>query len=377
MNLSYQFSRFTSYIPPQNPSKLLMATCTYILRLESLAKKVESLIQSLQCATIQPSEDQYQSLRTLGARLSKAAANVPSEIDSLHERHAAALAGQKLISQAQSDRRDVIKSGQLKNRSVFGRNIVLFFEGPKDSVVDSETTKARKQLTRGRCQRICSLSPDGLISWAAAFIPTTWIANQMSGGLCDYLLEHIEPDEAQIWPSEIHNILDNLGAGEPLRGSCKYQEFLKGKDTFSENPSKKINELPAFKDGANALSPTRTKKRKRVEDRSKAPVAQIDKRKKVTSIIYNAPLTISTAEIEFAFSQAPIEKLPLLINLILKVIESSLLYAEERARQEPRTGCITVFIRPRKLDGSINIVAGSQTCHAVRNALDLIDLELQ
>ena len=265
-----------------------MATCTYILRLKSLAKKVESLIQSLQCATIQPSEDQYQSLRALGARLSKAAANVPSEIDNLHERHAAALEeGKKLISQAQSDRRDVIDSGQLKNRSVFGRNIVLFFEGPKDSVIDSKTTKARKELTRDRCQRISSLSPDGLISWAAAFMPTTWIANQMSGGLYDYLLENIEPDEAQVWPSEIHNIVDSLGAEEPLRGSHKYQEFLKGKSTFSENSSMKINESLAFKDGANASSPMQTKKRKRVEDRltlgtknlSMVPVAQMGMRK--------------------------------------------------------------------------------------------------
>ena len=244
-----------------------MATCTYILRLESLAKKVESLIQSLQCATIQPSEDQYRTLGDLGARLSKAAANVPSEIEGLRERCAAFEEGRKLISQAQSDRRDIINSGQLKNRSVFGRSMVLIFEGPKDSAIDSKPTKVRKQLTRDRCQRICSLSPDGLISWAAAFVPTTWVANQMSGVLCDYLLEHIEPDEAQVWPLEIHNILDQLGAEEPLRGSCKYQEFLKGKATFSEKSSKKVNELPAFKDGADASSPIRTKKRKRVEDR--------------------------------------------------------------------------------------------------------------
>jgi hypothetical protein len=106
-------------------------------------------------------------------------------------------------------------------------------------------------------------------------------------------------------------------------------------------------------------------------------VAQIDTRKKGASIIYNASLTIYTAEIEYAFSHAPKEKLPLLINLILTVIASSQLYAQERARQELRTGCITVFIRPRKLDGSINIVTGSQACHAVRDALDLIGLELQ
>lgn len=106
------------------------------------------------------------------------------------------------------------------------------------------------------------------------------------------------------------------------------------------------------------------------------PVAQIGIRKKETSIIYNALLTIYTAEIEYAFSYTLIEKLPLLINLILKVIESSLLYAKERARQEPRTRCITVFIQPRKLDRSINIVTRWQACYAIREALDLISLKL-
>jgi hypothetical protein len=76
----------------------------------------------------------------------------------------------------------------------------------------------------------------------------------MSGSLCDYLLEHIDPDEAQVWPSEIHNILDQLGAEEPLPGSYKYEEFLKGKATFSEKSSKETNESPALKDGANASS---------------------------------------------------------------------------------------------------------------------------
>jgi hypothetical protein len=87
----------------------------------------------------------------LGARLSKAAANVPSEIEGLHERHAAAEEGRKLISQAQLDRKDIINSGQLKNRSVFKRNIVLFFKGLRDSVIDSKPTKVRKQSTRDRC----------------------------------------------------------------------------------------------------------------------------------------------------------------------------------------------------------------------------------
>jgi hypothetical protein len=219
-----------SYPTFQYPSEPLMATCTFISRLESLAKKVESLTQSLQCATIRPSEDQYRSLGALSARLAKAAAIAPLEIEALKKRHAASFEeGRQLISQAQSDREGVTKSGQLRNRSVFARNIVLFFDGPKDSNIDSQTTKERKQLTRERCQRICTLSPDGLLSWAVSFVPTTWTANLMSKDLFSYVLDHIEPDDAQVWPLEIHNILDDLGTEEPLQGSYNYQEFLKGK----------------------------------------------------------------------------------------------------------------------------------------------------
>lgn len=53
----------------------------------------------------------------------------------------------KLIAQAASARRDLIATGRLKNRSTFSRNIALFFEGPKDSTLDSQTVKARKRLT--------------------------------------------------------------------------------------------------------------------------------------------------------------------------------------------------------------------------------------
>jgi hypothetical protein len=205
-----------------------MVTCTYILRLESLVKKAESLVQSLQGATIQPSEDQYRSLEALGARLSKAAVDVPLVVDALKDRDTAAVEeGRKVISEVQSYTRDIINAGKLRNRSVFGRNIVLFFEGPKDSVIDSQPTKVRKQLTRERCQRICSLSPDGLLSWAAALPPTKWTANLMSKGTFDYVLKHIEPDDFQVWLSEIYNILDALAAEEPLQDLTTIGSFLK------------------------------------------------------------------------------------------------------------------------------------------------------
>jgi hypothetical protein len=45
--------------------------------------------------------------------------------------------------------------------------------------------------------------------------------------------------------------------------------------------------------------------------------------KKETFIMYNALLTICTAEIEYAFSYTLIRKLLLLINFIVKVVISS------------------------------------------------------
>jgi hypothetical protein len=109
----------------------------------------------------------------------------------------------------------------------------LFFEGPKDSRIDSETTKGRKKLTRERCERICNLSPDGLISWAVAFAPSLWTANLMSNNTFDCVEEQIEPQSPMTWPPEVYDILRTLGDEEPLQGSQKYHEFLKGEFHFS------------------------------------------------------------------------------------------------------------------------------------------------
>jgi len=213
-----------------------MTTSTHLSQLEALTKKAESLVLSLQSAKIHPSKDQYKTFNTLSLRLCGAAAAVPTEIEALKERRtdSSREEGRKLISQAQSDRTTLFVTTELKNRAVFVRNIKLFFEGPLDSGIDSGTIKGRKRLTRERCERICSLSRDGLLSWAVAFAPSIWMANTMSNNTFDYLEEHIEPEHPLEWPSEIYDILRTVGGELPLRGSCKYQEFLKGKIDLNE-----------------------------------------------------------------------------------------------------------------------------------------------
>jgi hypothetical protein len=208
-----------------------MTTSKFISRLEALIKKLELLVQSLQCSSFHPSKTQYGALADLGLRLTAAADNLPIQVTALQRRRAepSFKQGSELLAQAQSEIRDLISTGQLKDRIIFGRNITYFFDGQRDSVVDSDVIKTRKQLTRERCERICTLSPDGLISWAVAFMPTIWTANLMSKDTFDYVFEHIEPEDYHVWPPDIYYILGGLGAEEPLRGSHKYHKFLEGK----------------------------------------------------------------------------------------------------------------------------------------------------
>ena len=51
------------------------------------------------------------------------------------------------------------------------------------------------------------MNPNGLISWAAAFAPSVWIVGCMQNYIFDYLIKELEPDEVQVWPPKIGEIL--------------------------------------------------------------------------------------------------------------------------------------------------------------------------
>ena len=214
-----------------------MATTKFTSQLVDLAKKLERVVESVPCSCMHPTKSNYRTIEDLGARLFKAVAKLSVEIEALKKRRteSAHEEGKQRLNQAQKNRKDTITSSNLKNRGIFAKNIALFFSGPKDSVIDSDATRIRKQVTRERCERICSLSPNGIISWAAAFNPTVWTANLMSRDTFDFVVERIDPEDIQVWPSDVYHILNGLGTEEPLRESQKYHEFLKGKVYFSEN----------------------------------------------------------------------------------------------------------------------------------------------
>jgi hypothetical protein len=210
---------------------MTMTTSRFITQLEASIKRLESLVQTLQSCSFHPSNTQYQDLADLGLRLNSVATNFPIQVTALKNRRAepSIEEGRKLIALAQAEKRDLLTSTHLKSRVGFARNITYFFDGQKDSIVDSDATKARKQLVRERCERICALRPDGLISWAVAFMPTIWTANMMSKDTFSYVFDHIEPDNFEVWPPEVYHILSGLGDEEPLHKSPKYHAFLRGK----------------------------------------------------------------------------------------------------------------------------------------------------
>ncbi|KAH8653945.1 hypothetical protein BGZ60DRAFT_435794 [Tricladium varicosporioides] len=286
---------------------MTITTSKFISQLEASVKKIESLVQSLQCSSFHPSQKQYQTLTDLSLRLDACGTNLPIQVAALKNRRAEPSyeEGRKLVSQAKSEIRDLIANAKLENRIIFARNITYFFDGQKDSVVDSDATKLRKQLTRKRCERIRTLSPDGLISWAVAFMPTTWIANLMSKDTFDYVFEHIEPDDYQVWPSDIYYILSGLGAEEPLRESYKYHEFLKS----AEDDKKKAQ---------NADQP---RKRRRV---SGGAASQPSKENR---------------EMKYMYTNAPARNISKMPEPFKTAIQNSRLWKWERSQNMETTGC--------------------------------------
>jgi hypothetical protein len=219
-----------------------MTTGEFIKQLTDQISKLESLVRSPQDSRFHPSDDQYQMLGALSLKLSAAAAELPAEIAALEERRKgpSSAEGKQLVAQAELSCRDLIATGKLRKPRIFAKGIILFFKGQSDSIIDSPAIKRRKQVTRQRCERIRSLSPDGLISWAVAFTNNKWEANEMSNDIFEYVLDHIEPDDCRVWPRDIYKILSGLGDEEPLKDSQKYHVFLKGKHLVV-NKSQRVN----------------------------------------------------------------------------------------------------------------------------------------
>lgn len=209
-----------------------MSIGSAILSLEALARKAEYTAEAFDSlnsnATV--TKQQYLALDSASMRIWEVIAKVADKIDHLKEDYVkwTEEEGKTLAAQAVSAREYLIVHGRPKGPATFRRNITLFFDGPKDSPIDSSSVKSRNKLTRTRCEWIRCLSPHGIISWAAAFPPTVWTGGFMPDHAFDYLIENVEPNEVQAWPMKVGETLRAFAAEEPLRRSNSYSAFLEG-----------------------------------------------------------------------------------------------------------------------------------------------------
>jgi hypothetical protein len=207
-----------------------MLISSAILELEELARKADYRVEYLSSMKAQPTREEYHALSSLSLRFSELAVKFSEQIDHIKGRHAesAVLESENLLARAGSARKDLIADGQPKSLVTFRRNFTLIFGGPKESALDSSSAKSRNKLTRARCERIRCLDPESIVTWAAAFPPTTWTAGSMKDHVFDHLVEEIGPGQAQVWPKRIREMLHTIAAEEPLQGSSRYGEFIQG-----------------------------------------------------------------------------------------------------------------------------------------------------
>lgn len=219
-----------------------MSAASVVSQLRSLFDKADQLIPKLN--KIYPTEEQWDSLGNLSAKLAKAATTIGQRVQALKESQVdrAWKESEKLRSHALKCQGDVLANGRLKQSPVFRRNIITIFEGPKDSKFDTEDTRVRKATTRQRCAQIRCLSPDGIISWAIAFAPSLWAGGSMATDIFKCLLADIEPDCRPGWPSIVGETLHTLQTDEDvLQRSTEYQRLLTGMPVWSQKqPSIKI-----------------------------------------------------------------------------------------------------------------------------------------
>lgn len=162
-NIIYAFLSHT--IDPPLLSATLSSNLTSIIasRLQDLTNEIISINEILRYGKLQLNQDEYKALESASIELAKRAENVPKEIRDLGKRRANAIEGQKLLSSLETTNKELLAGHKLAHRPTFIRNVQLIFDSPKKSRLDSVPVKARKRITRERCERLRDLGLDGII----------------------------------------------------------------------------------------------------------------------------------------------------------------------------------------------------------------------
>ncbi|KJZ68049.1 hypothetical protein HIM_12560 [Hirsutella minnesotensis 3608] len=319
-----------------------MSAASVISQLRSLVEKAEHLMPKLN--KIYPTEEQWCGLYDLSKKLTTNATILNNKTQVLKKTRAdrAWKESEKLRSQALACQGDLLTNGRLKQLTVFRRNIITIFEGPKDSKFDSEDMRARKAMTRQRCEKIRQLSHDGIVSWAITFPPSLWAGGSMATDIFTCLLDDIEPDQPPSWPSVIRETLYMLREDESsLQVSPEYEDFLKAHDKLPEEIKGR-------------------KKRRRCDDQVQPVPAD--------------PLSPSNErrEMKHMYTNGDPDCVDALPEPFKRIIWSSRLWNWERSKGMKTTGCLaTLFPKDNTQDVSLTIWCGNYEAYHLNSILGL------
>lgn len=221
--LTIQPSNFQS----SNVQKFRLTMSVITNQLNSIARELDTL--NLAMRGISLSETDLQTLDAIAANLKDIVVVIESRTGSrkrLWTEQAWKDSEQHRLK-AQLTIATVLSSGKLRNPAVFRRNIKLIYLGPTQSEFDSKDTTWRRGVIQRRCFRIQQLSPDGIVSWAIAYPPTTWGPCFMPNDIFDCLVEDIEPRDRKKWPETVSETLSRLKKGE-VRGCDDLEKLVHG-----------------------------------------------------------------------------------------------------------------------------------------------------
>lgn len=132
--------------------------------------------------------------------------------------------GQKLLLHIQQKSKD---EADKLNTTIMKRNLILVFDGPSHSALDSSQVRSRKKALEERCAMLSAMPPLSVVRWAQHFQPSVWAPGTMSQDTFEYLVHELRSNESM--PSaDVGRFLSTLGAEEPLKKNQRYLEMIRG-----------------------------------------------------------------------------------------------------------------------------------------------------
>ncbi|GIK00345.1 hypothetical protein Aspvir_004367 [Aspergillus viridinutans] len=322
-----------------------MSTAVVIAQIETCLHKAERLKPKVD--RLHPTDEQWDTLLDLTSRLSESTQLLREKLRLRREVRSTQIQNdaEKYRSQAITSRHALCENGTFK-ATIFRRNLLTIFGDTKISMFDSARTRWRKEAARRRNEAIRGLNPDAIVTWSIAFEPSLWASGKIASDVFETMTEDLEAEPPCEWPPAIMDTLDKLQEEEGiLRESREYKRF---RETIN---------LPYRDREAQPLS----KKRKR-----NAGVGSSSER---SSSDQRDNENQSGRQIQYMFSKAPVDKIPLLGPLLSNAIQASNQWKMERNLDEPITDCCNALL-PEGEHEDISITL----CVGRREGVQMIDL---